>query len=117
MSFLVKDSFDAGTMTTWRKLILRSLTRNDEVWEDIEAIDFSIVSSYAYSTLTLDKFSKLDLDQRLDFEFDTSHGTPNCPIRFQAWTANFIYFSYEYDGKDFVVSKPRNPDTGDVNFT
>lgn len=50
----------------------------------------------------------LSKEQWLDLEFDGGYGS-HCPVRVTLWTDKNIHFNYEYDGADFVITKPRNP--------
>jgi hypothetical protein len=103
-------------ITNWKTKIDASLSRNKEDWNDIEAIDISlshIVDDYALETfirnVTVDQIKEMAIGEKFCLEFEDGHGTSSCPIQFQIWTKNNFYFSYEYDGSDLVISKPRNP--------
>ena len=74
-------------MTTWREELTRSLKRNKDSFDDI-TIDIS--------------------DEELDREFDDSYGSSE-GASFTAWTLNYVYFSREYDGSDYIDSIARHP--------
>lgn len=74
-------------MTTWRKELIEILKVTKDSWE------------YLVITIT---------DEELDKEFDdgygSSEGTP-----FTAWSDNYVYFSREYDGSDYIDHIQRHP--------
>lgn len=100
----------SDTKETWEDVVGRSITIdgntdqviNDSNWWDCRPF----YDNTQYSTdVTLADISK---DEWLDLKFNPDYGTP-CPIQVILWTKNYIHFNYEYDGADFVISKPRNP--------
>lgn len=102
-------------LTCWKNLIFESLKRNNEIWDDIEAIEVTFrclydagLSDFENKELTCDKVNQMSDNEKLELYFyDGYKGSP-CPIQFQAWTKNYIYFSNDYDCSDFVTSKKRN---------
>lgn len=71
--------------TTWRALLPEALQEHGETLDDIE-----------------------HLEGDLDAEWVQDYGSPNAPT-LRVWTANRVYFNYEYDGWDFLESVERNP--------
>jgi glycine betaine/choline ABC-type transport system substrate-binding protein len=59
---------------------------------------------------TWEQVEAMSVDQLLDVEFDDGYGS-ECPIQLKAWTKSNVYFSYEYDGSDFILTVPRKPPT------
>lgn len=74
-------------MTTWRKEL------RDHFKETGDSFDNIII------TLT-DK----ELDKEFDADFGSKNGQP-----FTAWSDNWVYFSYEYDGADYIERVERHP--------
>lgn len=58
------------------------------------------------------QFECEDLDLLLDSEFDCGFGAAEGEP-FVAWSQNWVYFSRDYDGADYIDCVPRNP-KGDV---
>jgi hypothetical protein len=74
-------------ITTWRKELTEACEDNGETLADLVI------------TLT---------DDQLDVEFDSGYGLwEGAP--FTAWSANFVYFPWGYDGAEGVACVPRNP--------
>ena len=53
-------------------------------------------------------FHPSDID--LDVKFDSGFGCSEGPS-FIAWSDNWVYFCYEYDGSECIMAVPRNPRT------
>ena len=75
-------------MTNWFNRITKEMEKNGDSWECLEA-------------------STLD-DNSLFQEFEYIFRGPNVR-QFVLWTRTHVYFSREYDGKDYVDSVERNP--------
>jgi hypothetical protein len=74
-------------MTTWRKEL-------EEVFKQTgDSFEFLII------TIT---------DEELDREFDDGYGSAE-GTPFTAWSDNYVYFSREYDGADFIDRVERHP--------
>lgn len=112
-------------MITLRELFTEALCETKETWDDVvgrsitldgpadQAINdrsnwdcrpFYDNTQYR-ADITLADITK---DEWLDLKFDPGYGT-SCPIQVMLWTKNHIHFNYEYDGADFIITKPRNP--------
>lgn len=75
-------------MNTWRNMLQKKLSENNESFADIEK-------------MTID-------DSGLDVEFDDGFGAA-CGESFFAWSKEWVYFCLEYDGAESVGCVPRNP--------
>lgn len=105
---------------TLRDLLLFELERNNETWNDVEVLDVSFMDgNYDNSQKHANDspfnsdnpdvpISNLLQDEILDLEFDHKYGTPVF-VLVRAWTKNYVYFPYEYDGWDSIESVLRNP--------
>ena len=76
-------------MTNWKREIEDALYFNDDQWSDIEQITLS----------------DSELEEEFDEGFGGEEGKP-----FTAWTKDFVYFPWCYDGAEGVASVSRNPD-------
>lgn len=76
-------------MSTWKKLIARTMELHGESLADIES-----------STLTPDE---------MEAEFDDGYGRPEGKP-FTIWTKNRVYFPSNYDGAEDVATVSRHPD-------
>ena len=110
------------TTTTLRELLTDALIETGETWDDIVGIDIKM--EYDANVETRDewhplfygnekypegtKLSAIPKEDWLDLRFDSGYGT-SVPIEVTIWTKYFIHFNYEYDGYDFIISRPRNP--------
>jgi len=77
-------------MTTWRKLIVDTMSDYGETWMDVQSC-----------TLSED-----DLDREFD---DGFKGAPDGEP-FTVWTHDRVYFPVMYDGSEWVASVSRYPD-------
>lgn len=75
-------------LTTWRTLLELALSRTGDKFKDL--------------TISLS-------DEELDREFDSSFGAQEGQD-FTAYSKDWVYFNYEYDGSDFIINVPRNPE-------
>ena len=75
-------------MENWFNLITKEMEKNGDSWECLEA-----------STLE---------DETMFQEFRQDYDGPNGE-QFVLWTRTHVYFSRNYDGKDYVDSIERNP--------
>lgn len=97
---------------TWREMLQYKMTKNGETWNDVESyliwverlryIHDDGVIILGVDVLTLSK------EELLDVVFDNGYGLA-CPIQIKVWTPDFVYFSDEYDGSDFIHCVERNP--------
>jgi len=87
-SKLVYGGWGSEKMTTWKKILIKTLKENKERFKDIE---------YIFP-------EDLKLDKKFDPGFGGYEGEP-----FTVWTKNFVYFPVGYDGAEWVGSAPRNP--------
>ena len=112
-------------MTTLRELFTEALNELSETWDDVVGRSITLDGS-ADQTVNdrsnwdcrpfygNDKYGPniclkdLTQDEWLDLKFDPGYGT-SCPVQVTLWTKKHIHFNYEYDGADFIISKPRNP--------
>lgn len=56
--------------------------------------------------ISSDKEITKEMDRKFDSSFGITEGTP-----FIAWSENWIYFPFEYDGKESIAYVPRHPNT------
>jgi hypothetical protein len=75
--------------TTWRKLILLEMARQQEKWGDIVSSTFEGTTG---------------LDDVFDSGFGGHEG-----CAFTLWTKERVYFLIVYDGAEWAGSAPRNP--------
>ena len=74
-------------MTTWRE----ELKEKFRVTGD----------SFEHLVITI---TDAELDREFDDDFGSAEGTP-----FTAWSDNYVYFSREYDGADYIDYVERHP--------
>ena len=110
---------------TLRGMFTKALNEESETWTDVVGCSITLdgpadqvindrsewacrpfYDNEQYGTDTT--LADLTEDEWLDLKLDTGYGAP-CPIQVTLWTAKHIYFNYEYDGADFIITKPRNP--------
>lgn len=86
------------------------MTLNGESWEHVESYYLWIACPYMSNSTVISKVDIMLLNQEslLDVVFYSGYGAP-CPIQVKLWTSNFVYFSREYDGSDFISSIERHP--------
>lgn len=77
-------------MATWREKFQKEIFPHTK-----DTIEDLVFESKKPSTL---------LDREFDDGFGGAEGTP-----FIAWSENFVYFSRDYDGADYIEYAPRNP--------
>lgn len=73
--------------TTWRTLLEEACIFRGDKFDELQ------------HTLTLH-----DLDEVFSDDFGSTEGVP-----FTAWSRDWVYFPYCYDGSEGVASVPRNP--------
>lgn len=97
--------------TSWRELLVGALKRNNESWDDIifySALINEPLVEYGNCELTFEEILSLDKEALLDISFSTGYSVDS-PVKVKAWTSDFVYFSREYDGHNYIDSIERNP--------
>ena len=120
--------------TTLREMFTDALLSTNETWSDVIAQHIEIEEGEENRCVNPDKSARLSQgpfcdnnkygddttlgsipkDEWLDLTFNKDYGA-SCPINVILWTKNNIHFNYEYDGYDFVITKPRNPPNEGTN--
>ena len=103
-------------MTTLRGMFTEALNGMGEAWTDVIGREITIESNKEVNYYPFrekqrppgTRISDVPEEEQLDLEFDDGYGC-SVPILATLWTAKNIYFNYEYDGADFIITKPRNP--------
>ena len=103
-------------METLRGMFTEVLNEEGETWTDVIGREITIESNKEVNYYPFrnkqrppgTRISDIPEEEQLDLEFDDGHGC-SVPIFVTLWTAKNIYFNYDYDGRDFVIIKPRNP--------
>ena len=97
--------------TSWRELLSNVLKRNNESWKDIIFYSTSInepAVEWGNFDFTLAEILKFDKEVLLDLTFPNGYSSES-PIKVKAWTSDFVYFSREYDGHNYIDCIERNP--------
>jgi hypothetical protein len=110
----------------WKDLLYQSLINNNESWKNIEELNI-IVDPDFYGeqhpfinleenfggmdgTRTRDLLDQLTEEQLLALPFNDDWGV-KCLIKLTAWTKDYIYFSRDYEGLDYIDVVERNPNS------
>ena len=75
--------------TTWRKILLKVLAETKDSLDDLT-------------------FSAGNVNYLLDKEFYGGYGSAEGD-QFIAWSKDYVYFTREYDGADYIDYVERNP--------
>ncbi len=94
-----------GYITTWRKLLEKSLSAQKESWSDIEALIFH----ETHSVREPHPIISTKAEAELEFDKKFYQGTSMDNV-FTAWTKRRVYFQIRWDYGEAVDSRPRNPE-------
>lgn len=86
--FLAEREADPAAQDSWENLLGEAMAANGESWAQVEA-----------HTL-----SEFDLQRRFHTGFGRLCGSP-----FTLWTARYVYFPVQYDGRESVGFVSRHP--------